>query len=99
MTDEHCRRCNHATLTELPPLWVRRVSVVLAGALAGLPLAAPFLASDPVLTLTSFLGLGIAVGPAATILRAHGSCGSCRLEREGFALRRLGVWRYLRAAS
>jgi hypothetical protein len=92
---EYCQRCAASTGTDLPPMWARRSSVVLLMTTGSLPFLAPFLASDPVVTIVAFLGLGLSAGPMAMILRSRGSCAECSLTRGGAALRRLGLRRFL----
>jgi len=96
---EYCQRCDDTTRTALPPVWARRLGLVLTGCTLAVPVLAPFLASDPVVTIVSFLGLGTAAGPVAMILRSQGSCCDCHLDRRGSALRRLGVVRFLAATG
>lgn len=96
---EHCERCAVHTPTLLHPRWARQIAGILATNLLLLPVAAVFLASDPVLTIVSFLGLGCAAGPAAMVLRSKGVCAECALDRTGFAVRRLGVRHFFSAAA
>ncbi|MFM2418313.1 MAG: hypothetical protein RL385_3036 [Pseudomonadota bacterium] len=99
LTCEYCERCKASTGTQLPPMWARRSSVVLLLTTCSLPFLAPFLASDPVVTVVAFLGLGLSAGPMTMIMRSPGSCAECSLKRGGMAFSRLGLRRFLGSAA
>lgn len=96
---ELCVRCDGEMQTDLAPRWVRWSAVCVMASLVGSPLAAPVLAADPFFAFVGYSALGVALGPSIAVLRAHGNCWECKLERPDLALRRMGLRRYLMVES